>query len=176
MFSIEYTEYSICNFEYDMICMPLANGCIRRFEIGIPVMPTRQNAIQHNTAASLRHSAIYLSFPGIFESFQSNPHALLQSSSILCPHQTIEQRPRQNEPSQSTAQPTRPQLQGPAKVPARVEQGFPRGHGLGGDADGIEEDGGQQGEDDVEEEAVVGLEAKNAGCDAEEGGCEGLEV
>lgn len=88
----------------------------------------------------------------------------------LCPHQPIKQGPRQDEPRQPAAQPARPQLPGAAKVAARVPEGLARGDGRGGDADGVEEGGGQEGEDDVEEEAVVGLEAQDAGGDAEEGG------
>lgn len=159
-----------------MIYMPMVWAvCARRFEMGVPVIPTTcQTAIQHNIGACLL-SSMY----GIFTPFllpaDSSP-ASISPGFLLCPHQTIEQSPRQNEPSQPPAQPTRPQLPGSAKVPARIKQGFPRGHGLGGHADGVEEDGGQQGEDDVEKEAVVGLEAEDAGGDAEEGGCEGLEI
>lgn len=94
----------------------------------------------------------------------------------LCSHQPIEQRPRQDESGQSPGEPTRPQLQRSTEVPARVEDGLSRGDGGRGDADGVEEQGRQEGEGDVEEEAVVGLEAEDACCDAKEGGGQGLQV
>lgn len=94
----------------------------------------------------------------------------------LCPHQPIEQRPRQDETGKPPREPTRPQLQRPSEVPARVEDGLARGQGGWGDANGVEEQGRQEGEGDVEEEAVVGLEAEDACCDAEEGGGQGLQV
>ena len=40
----------------------------------------------------------------------------------------------------------------------------------------MEEDGADGGEDEVEEKAGIGLEAEDAGSDAEEGGREALEV
>lgn len=91
----------------------------------------------------------------------------------LCPHQPIEQRPRQHKTSQSTLQPARPQLQRPAEVPACVQQrGLLPGSGerLRGDAHDVEQQRGQHCGGDVEEEAGVGLEAEDAGGDAKERG------
>lgn len=104
------------------------------------------------------------------------PCALIIEVYLLCSHQPIEQRPRQDETGQSPGEPTRPQLQRPSEIPARVEEGLARGQGGGGHADGVEEQGRQKGEGDVEEEAAVGLEAEDACCDAEEGRGQGLQV
>lgn len=85
-------------------------------------------------------------------------------------HQSIKQSPRQHKPSKPAQQPTRPQLPRPAEEQGCVEQRLLLLLGGGGDAHDVEEEGSQEGEERVEEEAVVGLEAEDAGCDAEEGG------
>lgn len=46
----------------------------------------------------------------------------------------------------------------------------------GRDPDRVEEDGGQDGEDEVEEEAAVGFQAQDAGRGAEDGRSEGLQI
>lgn len=46
----------------------------------------------------------------------------------------------------------------------------------GRDANGVEEDGGQDREDEVEEEAAVRFQAEDAGRGAEDGCCQGLQV
>lgn len=97
-------------------------------------------------------------------------------SCCSCPNQTIEQRPCQYEAGQAVHQPARPQLVGATEVPARVQGAFPGGERGGGDTQDVEEDGREEGEGDVEEEARVGLEAQDAGADAKQRRGQGLEV
>lgn len=92
------------------------------------------------------------------------------------PHQPVKKGPGEDEPGQAVRQAAGPELVLAAEVPARVERRLPRGQGGGRDAEGVEEHRGQEGEDEVEDEARVGLEAEDAGGDAEERGGERLQV
>lgn len=49
-------------------------------------------------------------------------------------------------------------------------------NGLGGDLEDVKQESGDEGEDEVDEEAVIGFEAKDASTDAEKGGSETVEV
>ena len=98
------------------------------------------------------------------------------SSCSSCPDQAIEQCPRQNEASQASKQAARPEIKGATEVSARVERALARCQRCRCDAERVEEAGNDDGEDDVEEEAAVRLEAQDAGGDAEEGGGQTLKV
>jgi hypothetical protein len=105
-------------------------------------------------------------------SFSINSTRLSRS----CPHQPIKQRPRQDIPRQPVHQPARPKLKRTPEVPARVERGLAACQRGRCHAEHVEEHGREQREDEVEEEAAVGLEAEDAGGYAEERGGEGLQV
>lgn len=115
----------------------------------------------------------------------ANPMLLSPPTPISRPHNPKKQRPRKNIPRQPTQHAPRPKLQPRPKVPARVKQTTTpaarlAGRGSGGrarrHAHRVEQQRRQEGEGQVEEEAAVGLEAEDAGGDAEEGRGEGLEV
>ena len=62
------------------------------------------------------------------------------------------------------------------EVAAGVEGLAALGGGVGGDLEGVEEQRGHGGEDQVDEEAGVGLEAQDAGGDAEQRRGQALQV
>lgn len=93
-----------------------------------------------------------------------------------CPHQPVKQSPRKDKSRQPVHQPARPELEGTPEVPARVERGLARSEGRGRHAHEVEEYRREEGEDQVEEESAVRLEAEDARAYAEQGGGEGLEV
>lgn len=95
---------------------------------------------------------------------------------LLCSHQTVKQRPRQyvsRKPAKETAG---PEFKLSTEISARVEEAMACLQRRRCDANRVEEDGGEDREDEVEQEAVVGFEAEDAGCGAEDGCGEGLEV
>lgn len=88
-----------------------------------------------------------------------------------CPYQAVKQGPCQNESCQPAKYAARPQLKRPPEIPARVQHRLSSWYRRWRNTDGVEEDRGQEREEDVEQEAAVGLEAEDAGGYTEEGGC-----
>lgn len=78
------------------------------------------------------------------------------------PNEPIEQCPRQHKPTSSLHQPSTPKLHSPAKVLLHAAIGSPN-------AQPIDQGARQQAEEDVENEAGIGLEPENASADAEKG-------
>lgn len=104
---------------------------------------------------------------------QAIPLSLSQS---LCPHKAVEQRPRENEPGQPANQTARPEFERAPEVSTCIQRRQAARERCRGDAEGVEERGDKDGEGEVEEEAAVGFEAKDAGADAEEGGRQALKI
>lgn len=82
-------------------------------------------------------------------------------------HQSIKQSPSQHKSSKAAEEPARPQLPRPPEKQACVKERLLLLLGGGSDANEVEEERGEEREEGVEEEAVVGLEAEDASCDAE---------
>ena len=91
-------------------------------------------------------------------------------------NQAIEERPREDEARQPPRQAPSPEVEGAAEVAAGVEGRAALGGGVGGDLEGVEEQRGHGGEDQVDEEAGVRLEAQDAGGDAEQRRGQALQV
>lgn len=118
----------------------------------------------------------------------SRPHGLLpffipiySSPPRLCPHETEEERPCQDVARQSIHQSARPEVEWAAEEGACVERvdrlaGAAQLQRCGHDAEDEKEGGRDEREGNVEEEAVVGLEAEDAGADTEEGCRQGLNI
>lgn len=106
---------------------------------------------------------------------------LLRPFTTLCPDQAVEQRPCQHKSAETTEDATGPEIERSPVVSTRVEWLATLGEGVWGDLEDVVEHGGDYREDEVEEEALVGLETKDASGDTEERGrkavnvCEGLE-
>lgn len=92
------------------------------------------------------------------------------------PNQPVKQRPSQDVTRQTTKEPPKPELVPGAKVATRVQGREPGLERRRGDAQHVEKDGGQDGEDKIEEEAAVGLEAEDACGGAEYRAQKGLEI
>lgn len=84
----------------------------------------------------------------------------------LSPYQPIEERPGQHKAAQPIDQSACPERPPTNKVSACIELRC----GGGADAKDIDQSGGEEGEEGVEEEAGVGFEAKDASANTEEGG------
>jgi|SRR5688572_22736945 hypothetical protein len=93
-----------------------------------------------------------------------------------CPDQAVEQRPRQHKSTDPVESAARPKLECIAVVSSGIKRLATFCDRIGGDLEDVVEGGGDEGEDEVNEEAVVGFQAEDACCDAEEGGGEAVNV
>lgn len=93
--------------------------------------------------------------------------ALSSLNSRSTPHQAIKQRPSEHETAQS-----RHHVLGPEASPHALEVALWLARGQQGDGQLADQHGAQK----VEEEAAGGLQAQDAGGDAEEGGGEGADL
>lgn len=98
------------------------------------------------------------------------------AASALRPHETVEERPRQDEAREAVEDAARPVIEGAMEEQASVEEPAALLGGFGRNLDKVKEDGRQERHDDVDEKAAVGFEAEDAGGDAKERGCDGLEI
>lgn len=103
-------------------------------------------------------------------------HTTNSPARLLNPYQAVEERPSQHKAGEAAKQAARPEIQRAVKESGRVEEGFlfaERGRCY---LEDVEEEGGDDGEDEVEEEASIRFEAEDASGYTEQGGREAVKV
>jgi hypothetical protein len=88
----------------------------------------------------------------------------------LRPNQPIKQGPRQHEATQPLQQPSSPKLRAPSKEHPHVCLAAAALHNRRPHAECIYEGAGEQGEEEIEQEPMIRLQAKDAGSDSEQRG------